>query len=313
MRGRIVLFIVFAILGIGILHGEDIKMQKDQKFNKLTLAEERVIIDKGTEMPFVGKYDKFYEDGIYKCKRCNAPLYKSSDKFDSGSGWPSFDDAIEGAVKRVPDKDGRRVEIVCANCDAHLGHVFEGEQITPKNVRHCVNSISMQFEPAVGKNSKIAYFAGGCFWGVEYHFEKMDGVISVESGYMGGHKDNPTYKDVCYRDTGHLEVVKVTYDSKKVDFESLVKLFFEIHDPTQNNGQGPDIGSQYLSAIFYNNEDEKKIAKRLINVLKTKGLKVATKLISAKDFPFYKAEEYHQNYYKRHNKEPYCHRYVKRF
>ncbi len=313
MKRNILLFLLISILGISILHGEDKKMQDDPKFNKLTLAEERVIIDKGTEMPFVGKYDKFYESGIYRCKRCNAPLYKSSDKFDSGSGWPSFDDAIEGAVERIPDKDGRRIEIVCANCGGHLGHVFEGEQITPKNTRHCVNSISLNFEPISDKNSKKAYFAGGCFWGVEYHFEKLDGVISADSGYMGGHTDNPTYKDVCYKNTGHLEVVEITYDPKKVDFESLVKLFFEIHDPTQTNGQGPDIGTQYLSAIFYNNEDERKIAKKLINVLKTKGLKVATKLISTKDFPFYKAEEYHQDYYKRHNKEPYCHSYVKRF
>ena len=288
-------------------------MQDNQQFAKLTPAEKRVIIDKGTEMPFIGKYDKFYEKGIYKCKRCGTPLYRSSDKFDSGSGWPSFDDAIEGAVERVPDKDGRRVEIICANCGGHLGHVFEGEQMTPKNTRHCVNSISMNFTPATEKNSKKAYFAGGCFWGVEYHFEKVDGVISAESGYMGGHKDNPTYKEVCYTDTGHLEVVEITYDPNKVDFEALAKLFFEIHDPTQTNGQGPDIGTQYLSAIFYNNDEEKQIIKKLIDVLKTKGLKVATKLISAKDFPFYKAEEYHQDYYKRHNKEPYCHSYVKRF
>lgn len=115
-------------------------------YNKLNEEEIRVIENKGTEMPFSGKYNDFYEEGIFTCKKCNTPLYKSDDKFSSGCGWPSFDDEIKGAVKRVPDADGRRVEIVCANCGGHLGHVFEGEGFTAKNTRHCVNSISLNFE-----------------------------------------------------------------------------------------------------------------------------------------------------------------------
>ncbi len=288
-------------------------MGKEIKFKKLTPEEERVIVHKGTQMPHTGKYDRFYEKGIYKCKRCGTPLYKSSDKFDSGCGWPSFDDEIKGAVKRVLDADGRRTEIVCAKCEAHLGHVFVGEQFTPKNTRHCVNSISLEFEPANERNSKKAYFAGGCFWGVEYHFEKLKGVISAVSGYMGGKTKNPTYQEVCYKETGHLEVVEITYDPEIVDFKTLAKLFFEIHDPTQRNGQGPDIGSQYLSAVFYNDKKELKTLKELIGILEKKGLKVATKLIFAKDHEFYEAEEYHQDYYKKHNKKPYCHAYTKRF
>lgn len=283
-------------------------------YNNLTPEEIYVIENKGTEMPFSGKFNSFYHNGTYVCKKCNAPLFRSEDKFDSHSGWPSFDDTIKGAVKEVPDADGRRVEIVCANCGGHLGHVFRGEQMTPKNTRHCVNSVSLDFKPLKEQlNLKKAYFAAGCFWGVEYWFEKQSGVLAADSGYMGGHLENPTYKDVCYKDTGHLETVEVTYDPTLVTFQDLTKLFFEIHDPEQTNGQGPDIGSQYLSAIFYNNEEEKHIAQKLIEQLESRGMVVATQLIDASKHTFYKAEPEHQSYYKLRNSKPYCHNYTKRF
>jgi len=162
-------------------------------------------------------------------------------------------------------------------------------------------------------NIKSAYFAGGCFWGVEYYFEKLEGVKAAVSGYMGGKLENPTYRDVCSGFSGHLEVVRIDYDETKVSFENLAKLFFEIHDPTQTNGQGPDLGSQYLSAVFYNDEKEKQITQELIEQLKQKHYAVATQLISTKNNPFYEAEEYHQDYYFVHNKTPYCHSYTKRF
>ncbi|MBU0721142.1 bifunctional methionine sulfoxide reductase B/A protein [bacterium] len=286
------------------------KNLKVLKLNSLNAEEARVIEGKATERPFSGKYYTFKKEGTYLCKRCNAPLYRSASKFDSGCGWPSFDDEIKGAVKRVKDADGKRVEIVCARCNAHLGHVFEGEGFTSKNIRHCVNSISLNFEDDKKEEAK-AYFAGGCFWGVEYHFENLEGVRSVVSGYMGGSLKNPSYGDVSSGDSGHLEVVEIRYDAAKVDYETLAKLFFEIHDPTQTDGQGPDIGQQYLSAIFTSNQEEMHILNRLITVLEAKGLKIATKI-----YPkavFYKAEEYHQDYYKKHKKQPYCHAYKKRF
>ena len=156
-----------------------------------------------------------------------------------------------------------------------------------------------------------AYFAGGCFWGVEFFFQKQIGVLEVVSGYMGGDIENPTYEIVCGGFSGHLEVVEVIFDESIVSYETLAKLFFEIHDFTQTNGQGPDIGSQYLSAIFYMDNEQKNISEKLIQELERKGFKVATSLYEL--VPFYEAEDYHQDYYARHQKVPYCHRYKKIF
>ncbi len=284
------------------------------KYNKLNSQEKKVIEEKGTERPFSGKFNSFYKDGIYLCKKCNTPLFNSKDKFDSGSGWPSFDDSIDGAIKEIDDIDGIRVEIVCANCGGHLGHVFRGEQMTPKNTRHCVNSISLNFKPFNKDSSyKKAYFAGGCFWGVEYWFSKQEGVLSANSGYMGGDLENPTYQDVCYRNTGHIETVEVTYNPDIISYRDLVKLFFEIHNPEQSNGQGPDIGSQYISAIFYNDIEEEDTIIELIDKLEESGMNIVTKLIDARKHKFYIAEYEHQNYYKLRNSKPYCHNYIKRF
>ncbi|MCC8089445.1 MAG: bifunctional methionine sulfoxide reductase B/A protein [Rikenellaceae bacterium] len=288
--------------------------------NELTDYERHVIQNKGTEVPFTGEYYNHKEKGTYTCKQCGESLYRSEDKFDSGCGWPSFDDEIEGKVKRIPDADGRRTEIVCASCGGHLGHVFEGEGFTDKNTRHCVNSISMKFTPDNENNNNIneatpqtetAIFAGGCFWGVEHLLEKEPGVISVESGYIGGHVNEPSYEQVCSGSTGHAEAVEVVFDPKEISYETLAKLFFEIHDPTQVDRQGPDIGNQYRSEIFYTSPEQKQIAEKLVKELENKGYKIATKITPATTF--WRAENYHQDYYANKGTQPYCHRYTKRF
>ena len=216
-----------------------------QAMEHLSPEEKHVIVDKGTERPFSGKYVNLDSKGLYRCKLCNAPLYQSDDKFESSCGWPSFDDAIPGAVKQQKDADGRRTEIICSQCGAHLGHLFKGEGLTPKNRRYCVDSISLKFDKGktiVTPQYKRAYFAGGCFWGVEYYLEKLDGVKEVTSGFMGGSVEYPSYRQVISSETGHLETVEVVYDPRKISYEALAKTFFEIHDPAQKDGQGPDIG-----------------------------------------------------------------------
>ena len=296
-----------------LIMSENSHSQENLKYNDLSKEESYVVDNKGTERPFTGKYNKNKAPGTYICRKCGSALYHSSDKFESDCGWPSFDDEIKGAVKRLPDPDGMRIEIECASCGAHLGHVFSGERLTQKNVRHCVNSISLDFVPADVEAGRYgtALFAGGCFWGVEYFIQKAPGVISVASGYTGGVVKNPAYREVCTGNTGHAETVKVVYDPQKTSYEKLLKLFLEIHDPTQVDRQGPDIGDQYRSEIFYLNEEQKKIAERNLNLLKSKGLKVATALTRASEF--YPAEDYHQDYYFKNGKAPYCHSYVKRF
>ena len=159
--------------------------------------------------------------------------------------------------------------------------------------------------------NKKAYYAGGCFWGVEHLFESKSGVIEAVSGYMGGTVDHPTYEQVCSKSTGHLETVEVSYDPSQISYEELTRFFFEIHDPTQSNGQGPDIGPQYLSAVFYQTDEEKQITQGLIDQVRDKGYDVVTKVLPA--VTFWKAEEYHQDYYAKKNQQPYCHFYQKRF
>jgi peptide methionine sulfoxide reductase msrA/msrB len=306
----ILLALLFIVTGAALLSKAPEKehVEKQMPAKKLTAEEERIIADKGTEAPFTGKYYKNFEDGTYHCRRCGASLFPSTAKFESGSGWPSFDDAFPGAITKTPDADGKRVEITCAKCGAHLGHIFHDEGFTDKQVRYCVNSASLDFST---ENRETAYFAGGCFWGVEHYFKKAEGVIEVDSGYMGGTVASPTYQQVCSGKTGHAETVRVGFDPSQTSYEKLAMLFFEIHDPTQMNRQGPDVGEQYRSEVFYASQEQRQVAEKLIGELTKKGLNVATKIAPAKEF--WAAEDYHQDYYERTGKEPYCHVRVKRF
>lgn len=283
----------------------------DQKWHVLSDDEKRILCDCGTEPPGSGEYNDFMVPGVFICRRCDAPLFLSSSKFHSGCGWPSFDDEIPHTVERRLDPDNRRIEIRCHNCHGHLGHVFYGEGCTAKNQRYCVNSLSIHFVPAITEDGmEIAYVAGGCFWGVEHLFMKLNGVVRTECGYMGGDVVFPTYDRVCQGSTGHAETVCVVFDPKKTSYEAICRYFFEIHDPTQEHRQGPDIGSQYRSMIFFLTESQREIALRLIAVLQAQNVQVATRVVPASRF--YPAEEFHQKYYEKSHHEPYCHFHKRR-
>ena len=232
-------------------------------------------------------------------------------KFRSDCGWPSFDEEIPGAVRRLPDPDGQRTEIACAACGAHLGHVFFGEGFTAKDTRHCVNSISMNFIPADASETGTAVFASGCFWGTQFYLQQAKGVLTTTVGFTGGRTTRPSYEEVSSGTTGHAEAVQVVYDPAVITYEELAKLFFETHDFTQVDRQGPDIGTQYRSELFFQDDGQRRIAEKLVAILQGKGFQVATRITRAG--PFWQAEDYHQNYYRKSGGQPYCHIYRKIF
>lgn len=279
----------------------------------LNELEKAVMFEKSTEQAFSGKYDKFFENGIYVCKNCGKGLYYSQNKFNSRCGWPAFEDSIGGSVKQETDEDGRRTEILCNHCGVHLGHVFVGEKLTETNTRHCVNSASLNF--VKGENLESVVVGCGCFWGVEYLFQKLKGVVITEVGYSGGLSSNPNYQEVCTGFSGHFEVLRIVFDKTQISYRRIIEYFFEIHDFEQKDGQGPDLGDQYKSVIFVENleqnSEKKQEIEAVIDLLESKNYQVATQILESK--PFYKAENYHQNYYQKNGSTPYCHLHKKIF
>lgn len=279
------------------------------ELHPLTEEEAYIIEDKGTEKPFSGKLIEEKRPGTYYCRRCGTALYRSEDKFDSHCGWPSFDDAIPGRVRWSTDTDGRRTEITCNTCDAHLGHVFIGEQMTNKNTRHCVNSISMTFKTDAHEQMQyeIATLGGGCFRCTEAAFQQIQWVLEVRSGYSGGKRKFPSYEQVSSWATGHIEVIQIYFDPVHISYKQIIEIFFTIHDPTQEDGQGNDIGSQYQSVIFYHSDQQRYTARQVIEKLTKDHIFDNPIVTDLRPFDRFRiAEDYHQNFYATNPDKPYC-------
>ncbi len=267
----------------------------------------QVLRGHGTERAGSSPLNTEHRPGQFVCAGCGQPLFEADAKFESGTGWPSFWQPIEGAVGSTVDRSFfmTRTEIHCANCGGHLGHVFD-DGPPPTGMRYCMNGAAMEFAaaekgadeaaaPAATPGRAVATFGAGCFWGVEQAFRDVDGVLETAVGYAGGQVSNPTYEQVCSDRTGHAEVVEVAYDPARVTYGQLLDLFFELHDPTQKDRQGPDVGTQYRSVVFVNDAAEKAAAEAAIARNQGRFRRpIVTEVADAR--PFWKAEDYHQQY-----------------
>jgi len=288
--------------------------KNNEEWKKMLTPEQyNVLREEGTERPFTSPLLKEHREGVFACVACGLPLFKSSAKYDSGTGWPSFFEAIPDHISTKTDYKilSARTEYHCAKCDGHQGHVFE-DGPKPTGLRYCNNGVALKFVPndevaATSSTSEKIVVAGGCFWGVQAVFQHTKGVISAVSGYAGGDAKTAQYEAVGSGKTGHAEAVEVTYDPSKITLDKLLDVYFTVaHNPTELNYQGPDHGTQYRSAVFYNSEEQKKSVAEKIKKLddgKQFSAPIVTKLEPLNKF--YSAEEYHQNYATLHPYNPY--------
>ena len=285
---------------------------KDLDLNPLTPEEEHIILHKWTERPFTGQLLDEKRAWTFLCRQCDLPLYYSDMKFDSWCGRPSFDDAISSNVHEDMDADGRRVEITCKRCWGHLWHIFRWEELTEKDTRHCVNSISMKFVDHKVDNPydllETATLWAWCYRCVEAVFRRLRGIHTVTSWYMWGRRPRPSYAQVSTWATGHVEVIQLMFDPNIIDYSTILRVFFTSHDPTQLNRQGNDVGTQYASVIFTHSDTQHEIAKEMISSLQQANIYapdvIVTDIREASDF--WPAEEYHHQYYDRNPEQRYC-------